>query len=424
MRILFVCQYFYPEQFRINDVCFKLQKEGHEVTVLTGLPNYPKGEIFEGYEWEILKRKSEYDKRIGAYIESINGVKVIRAFMHPRHKGTKKLALNYLSFAIEATKVAKKMKKDEEYNFDKIIVVQYSPVTMAIPAIVFKKGKNKCVPLYLYSFDLWPESIVSAGISKNSMVYKVLKVASKWIYSKADSIWMSSKNFEKYFREVLDLKCDCKYLPIYAEKLFTQNAEADEKLEKDVNCDGKDNTTNLLFAGNIGEMQSVETILEAIAIVKNKGYKVVCHIVGDGSAFEKIQILAKKLDIFEKEVKFHGQHPLQDMPKFYSMTDAFLVTLKKDEVVSYTLPGKVQSYMAYGKPILGAIDGEAYMTIKEAQCGYAASAENAVELAKKIISFIEQDEESYAQQCINARKYYDMHFSEEAFFDKFNRLIT
>jgi glycosyltransferase involved in cell wall biosynthesis len=391
VKILVVCQYFFPEQFRVNDICFELVKEGHEVTVLTGLPNYPSGIVDKKYS-AIKNRK-----------EIIKGVKVIRSWLLGRGKGAKGLALNYISFAITSTFNALFLKK----NFDVILVYQLSPITMALPGILLKKLTKK--PLILYCHDLWPESIVSAGISTNSKTYIALLKLSKCIYKSADEIFTSSKLFEEYFNNVLDIHGRITHLPVYAESLF-ENIQSKER----------DDIINLVFAGNIGEMQSVETIIYAANELKDDPY-IKFHIVGDGSSRDKCEELKKHLGL--KNIIFHGQHPINDMTRFYEMADAFLITLKANKVISYTLPNKVQSYMAAGKPILGAIDGETQIVINEANCGLCAPAENYKELASKIKMFV-SEKDNHSIYGRNARNYYDHNFSKKIYMEKLNKLLT
>jgi glycosyltransferase involved in cell wall biosynthesis len=392
MKILVVCQYFYPEQFRVNDICFELVKEGHDITVLTGLPNYPNG-IVDG-KFKGFKNRNE----------EIDGVRVIRSWLLGRGEGTKRLVANYLSFAISSTFKALFIKKD----FDLILVYQLSPVTMALPGILLKKLTKK--PLILYCHDLWPESIVSAGISTDSKIYYFLLKLSKWIYKKADHIFTSSKLFEEYFKNTLNVHENINHLPVYAEALFENIKSVKKENEK----------INLVFAGNIGEMQSVETIIYAANELKDDR-NINFHIVGDGSSKTKCEELVNQLKL--DNVTFHGQYPITEMPRFYEMADAFLVTLKANKVISYTLPNKVQSYMAAGKPIIGSIDGETQIVINEADCGYCSPAEQSKELANNIRKFAKEKEKhfDYGQ---NARNYYDNNFSKMKYMNRLNNLLT
>jgi glycosyltransferase involved in cell wall biosynthesis len=392
MKILVVCQYFYPEQFRVNDICFELVREGHDVTVLTGLPNYPSGIVEKKYKG--FKNRNE----------EINGVKVIRSWLLGRGKGSKKLAANYLSFAVSSTFKALFIKRD----FDLILVYQLSPVTMAIPGILLKKLTKK--PLILYCHDLWPESIASAGISLESKIYSVLLILSKWVYNNANEIFTSSKLFEDYFKNTLNVQKKITHLPVYAETLFENIKQVRNENEN----------INLVFAGNIGEMQSVETIINAAKELKGD-QNIYFHIVGDGSSKTKCEELVNQLEL--NNVFFHGKHPVSEMPRFYGMADAFLVTLKANKVISYTLPNKVQSYMAAGKPIIGSIDGETQIVINESNCGYCSPAEDSIALANNIRKFAKEKEKhfDYGQ---NARKYYDNNFSKKKYMVRLNNLLT
>ncbi len=289
-----------------------------------------------------------------------------------------------------------------ETDFDLILVYQLSPVTMALPAILLKRRAKKS--LALYCFDLWPESVASAGFSNESALYRILLRLSRWIYSKADVVFASSLLFDRYFRETLQLDIPVVHLPIYAEALF------DEIPPK-----APGETLDLFFAGNVGEMQSVDTIIRAAADLKDDPglASVRFHIVGGGSALERCRELSEGLGA--ENIVFHGQHPVEEMPRFYAQADAFLVTLKKNEAISYTLPGKVQSYLAAGRPIIGAIDGETRALVERFDCGLCVPAEDWRALAKAVRRFA-ADGGAHAAMGRNARKCYDEQFSRERFF--------
>ncbi len=391
MKILVVCQYFYPEQFRINDVCFGLVEMGHEVTVLTGLPNYPSGIVQSNYKWGRKRR------------ENINGVEVIRAPLVGRGQSTFQLSLNYLSFALAASVKALFLQRE----FDVILVYQLSPITMAIPALRLKKLTGR--PMLLYCLDLWPESISAVGIGHESPIYDILLTVSKSIYRGADRIAVSSRMFEKYFQNIIGFDGSITYLPAYAESLF-------DEIEPNQDSDG---VTNLVFAGNIGEMQSVETIIMAAGKLRERN-DIRWHIIGGGSALERCKMLATEMEL--ENITFYGQRHISEMPLYYSMADAFLVTLKANRIISYTLPGKVQSYMAAGKPIIGAIDGETRLVIDEADCGLCCAAEDYSSLARIVKDFAEQ-KDKHLHYGANARAYYDEHFRKEDFMEKLVKLL-
>lgn len=389
MKILVTCQYYKPEPFRISDICEELASRGHEVTVVCGQPNYPMGEIYDGYSG---RQKRE---------EILNGVKVHRCFNFGRKRGMFHRTLNYLSYYRSSGRYAKKI-KDE---FDVVFVNQLSPVLMANAAIKYKKKHNK--KIVLYCLDLWPESLVFGGIKRGSVLYRILHNISKRIYKNADEILITSKSFETYFKNEFGISCT-HYLPQYAESMFSP--ESCSKIP-----DGK---IDLMFAGNVGTAQSVETIIRAAEKTRNIP-NLRWHIVGDGSEFGKIKSLAEELEL--TSVIFHGRQPIEKMPEFYSMADAMLVTMQANPIISMTLPGKVQSYMAAGKPIIGAINGETPKIIKEAGCGLCCDAEDSDALAKLAVEFMNSDGNVFGK---NAYDYYCSFFKKHIFLDKLEATLS
>lgn len=389
MKILVVCQYYYPEPFRINDLCEELVKRGHEVSVVTGEPNYPEGNIYQGYE-----NHAHSD-------EIINGVKVHRCPIIPRATGTLHRFLNYYSYPREAKKY---VLSDACNGFDVVFVNQLSPVMMALPAIAYKKKYRK--PVVMYCLDLWPESLVAGGITRTSPIYKYYSRVSKKIYQQMDRILITSRMFRGYLKKQFGIKDDViEYLPQYAEGFF------DQKPYKTTD------TFDFMLAGNIGVAQSVETAIKAAEKLKDDK-RIRFHIVGSGIDLDRLQKMAEGLD----NVIFYGRKPVEEMPDYYAKADAMLVTLKSDPVLSLTLPGKVQSYMAVGKPIIGAIDGEAAEIIEAAQCGYCGPADDANSLANNIVKFIHSEDKK--QMGLNARFFYEQHFSKEVFMDKIDQVLS
>ncbi len=392
MKILVVCQHFYPENFRINDITKELVKRGHDVTVLTGLPNYPQGKVLKEYKW--FKKRNEI----------IDGVKIKRCSLVGRGSTTLKMIINYMWFAIFGSIKAFFMKKD----FDIVYVYQLSPITMTWPAIVVKKLKK--IPLVIHVLDQWPISITTGGIKKESLAYKILTRWSKNAYNNADLITCSSKSFKKYLNEELGISLDKKflYMPSYAESAY-------ENLKKVTNK----KTFDLVFAGNIGPAQSVETIIEAANILKDNK-KIKFHIVGDGLSKNTCESLKDKYKL--DNVIFHGYHSVDKMPEFYSMADAFLITMVDNEVVNSTLPAKVQSYMLAGKPIIGAINGEVKDVIEEAKCGLCTESLNYKKLADLILEASNSKE--IKKWSKNAHDYYMKHFEKEKCISELENVLN
>lgn len=389
MKILVVCQYYYPEPFRIPDICEELVRRGHQVTVVTGVPNYPEGVIYPGYEKGKNRR------------QTVNDVEVHRCWTISRKTGALYRLLNYYSFAVSSSLHVRKLPGD----FDVVFVNQLSPVMMACAGITYGKKNKK--PVVMYCLDLWPESLIAGGIRRGSLVYKLFHWASKRIYTRVDKILVTSCMFTDYLSEQFGIRPEkMEYLPQYAEGIFN-----------DLKRKEKSDVLNLTLAGNIGEIQSVETVLKAAALLRDEPVRF--HIVGGGTDLGRLQGIAREQGL--DNVVFYGRRPLEEMPGFYTRSDAMLVTLKADPVLSLTLPGKVQSYMAAGKPIIGAINGETARVIAEAECGFCSPAEDADALAKNIKKFLQAGDKQLMGQ--RARAFYESNFTQESFVDELEKSL-
>lgn len=387
MKILVICQYYYPEPFRISDICEELVKQGHKVDVVTGIPNYPMGEIYEGY------RKGKKRDEI------INGVNIHRCFTIGRKHGVFHRFLNYYSYAFSSSQYVKSLND----GYDVVFVNQLSPVMMAKAGIAYKKKHHK--KLVLYCLDLWPASLTAGGV-KGGVIYKWFYRESKKIYHAADKILITSKSFSDYFEKEFNIT-DTVYLPQYAEDTFTP-----EQCRKE-----PDEFIDLMFAGNVGTAQSVDTIIKAAALCKDIE-NLRWHIVGDGSELENCKKLANNLGV--TSVIFHGRKGLDEMPNYYAMADAMLVTMQNNPVLSMTLPGKVQSYMAAGKPIIGSIDGETRDVIKNAEAGFTCNAENEYALAECVKQYISKKMDSFSEK---AYMYYSKYFCKATFIQSLEEYL-
>lgn len=390
MKILVVCQYYKPEPFRIADICEGLVQAGHEVHVVTGTPNYPEGEIYPGYEGGDHRH------------EVVNGVTVHRCPIHPRKRGALHRFWNYYSFVFASDRYLRTVEED----FDVVFVNQLSPVMMAESALRYAKKHGK--KTVLYCLDLWPESLTAGGIRSGSLIYRLFFGISRRIYRTADEILVTSQGFLPYFRDVLGLDTEkIHYLPQYAEGFFSEIPPVT----------AHDGPYHFLFAGNIGEMQSVDTILAAARELEHSA-PIHIDIVGDGSDLRRCRELAKGLT----NVTFHGRHDVGEMPAFYASADAMLVTLKNEPSLSQTLPGKVQSYMASGRAVVGAINGETSAVIAAADCGVCVPAEDAHALAQAMRELAAQPE-AFARYGRNGKQFYQQYFRKEAFLSALTEVL-
>lgn len=397
MKILIVSQYFYPENFKINDFCLELIKRGHQLTILTGKPNYPQGEFYKGYSF------------FSNHKEFFNGAKVIRVPTIPRGDSSSyMLILNYLSFAFFGSLYTLFHRKKYDFSFAFVL----SPITSAIPAIISRIFyKNK---VFLWVLDLWPESVDVTGKMKSSFLRKLLTLLVKFIYRKSDKIFISSKFMKKSIIDKLGPKYpkEILYLPNWAEDSFLDENINTNKF-KHLMPDG----FRVMFAGNISYGQDIPSIIEAALILK-KTSNVKFIILGDGS--EK-KYLKNKINEFNLEdtVFYLGSFPIEDMLSFYCHADMMLLTLRDEIIYSFTVPGKLQGYLASKKPIAGMINGEAAEIINESECGFAVKAGDYNNLAAKLLSTSNKPNSFLDKASIKGFNYYQKKFKKDAIIDFF-----
>lgn len=383
MKILVVSQYYYPEPFRLHEICEGLVNRGHSVTVLTGIPNYPDGEVYKGYQNENFE-------------EIINGVRVIRCASRPRHKGYLNLFLNYLSFYVAANRRLKDIKDD----IDVIYTYQLSPITSSQPAV--KLARKKKIPLLMYCLDLWPESIVGQ-ISSKHIIFKVVRNLSAKIYKACDKILVTSPSFIHYLETICSVdSVRLRYVPQHANDIRSSIFnEAHEGM-------------NFVFMGNVGMSQNVQCFIRACSLIEDRsGFKI--HIVGSGSSLDDIKALAKELNV-EDSIVFHGRKPKSEMSKYYSIADVCLVSLRDEGAVSWTIPGKVQEYMSAGKPILAAIEGDTKFIINDARCGKALKNDDIEGIADTIKAWV-RNPLALQEMGRCSRWYYEEYFTGEKHVD-------
>ena len=400
MKILVVTQYYYPESFIINDLVKSMVKKDIYVEVLTAIPNYPDGTFFKGYNF--FNKKKEY----------INNITIHRARIFPRLKGNKlQLSLNYLSFVFFATLRLISIKG----NFDKVLIYAPSPITVGLVGIfAAKKFKAKS---YIWVQDLWPESVKDAGNIENTIILKLLNVLTKSIYSYIDLIFIQSQGFRDYIinQGVSDEKI--RYVPNYAEELYKKVNES-YQIKKKFN-----NFFSVTFAGNIGEAQNLDILVESAKILKSKSINVKFVIIGSGRKKDSLceKVKNNKLDQY---FVFLGRKSPSEMPKFFSSSEVLLITLKKSKIFSLTIPSKLQSYMACSKPILGSVDGITNRIIKESKSGFVSNSEDVNGLVANIIKFESLSKEVLKKMGENSKSYYNQNFSKKTVVSRIIKLMS
>jgi len=400
LKILIVTPYFHPENFRINDFAHGFRDKGHNISVLTPIPNYPDGKYFNGYG---LYRKTR---------ENIDGIHVFRSPLIPRGSGSNlMLGLSWISSIFGNVFTSIFLLK---YKFDLIFVFGPSPFTICLPAIFIKKIKK--IPIIFWVLDLWPESVISAGNLNSGIIPKMLDPIVKFIYTHSDSILVSSKGFINTIVDKGIKRNKIQFFPQWAEPVFRPISTSDKKLP-----DIPKNSFVIMFAGNIGESQDFDSIIKA-------AYKLSEHktihwvILGSGRKESWVKNEINKLNI---EDIFHlmGRYPLEDMPEYYSLADVMLISLKSEYIFSLTIPAKLQSYLSCGKPILAMLDGEAPKIIEEANAGLVCNSENADQLAINILKMSTMKKHNISQMSKNSLNLYNRMFSREKLLNQAEQIF-
>lgn len=402
LRVLVVTQYFWPENMRINDLVRDFTEKGHSVTVLTGLPNYPEGKVFSEFE--------ATPERFNNYF----GADVVRVPMLARGKRSITLMLNYFSFFTSASAIGAYKLRGKE--FDAVFVYAVSPIMAAIPALVL--GRLKRAPVFVWVLDLWPETLRAVGVLKNPKLLSLVGKMVSWIYNRTDYLLMQSHGFFE------NVKTYCTkdiaperlvYFPSWAEDDFSAAQPLDSTL-----LAADDNVFTVVFAGNLGEAQDLPAVLDAAEQLVGK-VAVRWVIVGDGRMSEWLnqQVQSRGLD----NVLLLGRHPLEEMPGLFARADALLVSLKTNDVFEKTIPGKVQAYLASGRPLLGMINGEAARVIDESGAGFTCASGDAQGLARITLALANTQDMQLRTMGESGREYYLNHFSKSRLLARLEELF-
>lgn len=402
-KILIVCQHFWPENFRLNDIADYLLEKDCEIEVLCGIPNYPTGVFFPGYGF-FKKRR-----------ENRNGIEIRRAFEIPRGDNTNiRIFVNYVSFPISSLfHIPRLLTK----KYDKILIYQLSPVLMSIAGIIV--GKVKRIETTMYVLDLWPQNLFSVLNIKNTFLRSLVTRISNWHYRQVDKLMVLSETMQRQLIQVTKKpKNKVLVLPQTCEKVY-ENEIVDKNLSKRFK-----GGFNIVFAGNISPAQSFETIIGAAKNLKSSGINDIRWIiVGDGMSRKKIEEEVAKEglgDIFF----FEGQKPITDVPRYTTIADALVGCLSKSELLEATIPAKVMSYIASGKPLVLAMDGEVQTLINETiKCGYAGETENADFLAANIKKLYNLPVKKRQELGTRGQAYYFSHFERNLILDKLYSFI-
>lgn len=371
-HILVISQYFYPEPFRINDMCAEWVKRGYKVTVVTGIPNYPQGKYYEGYS--LTNNRTE----------EWNGVKIVRIPLIARGDNAIGLVCNYMSFVLSGYiwKCLSKIKADYVFTFE------VSPMTQALIGVWYAK-KHK-IPHYLYVQDLWPENVEIVTGIHSPVILKPIGKMVDYIYKNCDHIFATSPSFVKEIQKRCEKKDKVTYWPQYAEEFYKP---IEKKTIPEIPDDGK---FKIIFTGNIGQAQGLEILPKVANLVEDVEFV----IVGDGRNKENFLAEIKKMQVEDKFIMIDRQ-PAEKIPEFLACCDAAFVSFMDNELFTKTIPAKLQSYMACGMPIIASASGETKRVVEEAECGLCSQIGDVAGLRKIIEDIQTMDLEKMKKNSID-----------------------
>lgn len=394
-HILVVSQYFYPETFRINDMCQEWVKRGYKVTVVTGIPNYPMGKTFEGYG--LTKKRHEI----------WNGIEIYRILIIPRGLSKIGMILNYISFMVSGMLAGKikKIKADLVFSFE------VSPMTQVMVGISFAKKLK--VPHYLYIQDLWPENVITVTGISNPMIIKPIDKMVDYIYKNVDEIFVTSPSFVDVIceRKVKVNRKKVHYWPQYAEEFY-------QPCEKKVVAEiGEDDNFKIIFTGNIGTAQGLDILPKTAELLKNENVKFV--MVGDGRYMDEFNKEVEKRNVSENFIMVPRQ-PAERIPELLCACDAAFLSFQNAPLWAKTIPAKLQSYMACGMPIIASAQGETKRVIEEANCGVCSAIGDAEGLSEKIKEMMKADLYKMGKR---SREYFEKNFDKKMLMDQMDEFL-
>jgi len=406
LRLCIFTNHFYPEEFKINDIALELSKKGYKITVITAIPDYPKGKFYDGYS--LFKRRKEL----------VNGILIYRLPIIPRRKGRKiEMLFNYTSYFFSTLFFTVFYLYKKEY--DAVFVHLTSPFFIGLSAVLLKRKQH--IPLIFWLLDLWPESLSAAGGIKNKFILNSQTKLVQYVYDNCEKILIGSEGFRKSICEKGNYADKLVYFPNWAESVvIPQDISLYRQLEPFVYFD--DDDLIILFAGNIGEAQNLDCVLNAAFKIKdNKKIKFV--FLGDGRRREHLINQLNHLEL-SQTVFFPGRYPLDSMPFFMQRADVLLVSLKDEFVFNLTVPSKLQFYMAQGKPVLAMLNGDGAELVTEARCGIVVPANDTTALQAAIRQLYDMPKEELIVMGNNGKKYYEEHFQKNKRIEQLDEIIS
>ncbi len=393
MHILIISQYFWPEEFRINEVARSLSRRGIGVSVLTGQPNYPQGIVYKGY--------SAY--QCGS--ENWDGVRIFRVPTFPRGRANPVLlAINYISFIFSAILFGPWLLRRQ--NPSLIYVYAPSPIIQAIPALLI--GKMRGIPTVINVQDLWPESVEATGHISNSLLLSLIRCVVRYIYRAAALIVVPSLSFKTAIEEMAP---DSKivYLPNSVPSYFQSAVTNAQKYTFMEDC-----RFSVVFAGNLGVAQSLDVILDAAeSLLGNDSIKF--FLIGDGNRFDWLKGEKDRRGL--SNLSILGRYPEKSMPDILSKASVLVAALLDRPIFSLTVPNKIQAYLSVGRPIIASMNGEGARIIEEAGAGVSVPAEDAAALSRAILQIYALPDSQRREMGKSGKRYFRQHYDNAKLLD-------
>ncbi|MEM4360288.1 MAG: glycosyltransferase family 4 protein [Candidatus Bilamarchaeaceae archaeon] len=381
MKILLLTQWYPPEPAELlEELACALKEKGNEIYVLTGFPNYPSGKIYSGYKLKLLQKEIRKD------------IPITRVFLFPDHSRIAwRRAFNYISFSISALYGSLFIQKPD------LIYAYHPPLTIGLPAYILSKRWK--IPFVYNIQDMWPETLQATNMLNNKVILNLINKCSLWVYKKASAIFVISPGFYYNLIEKGVNKEKIYIIPNWVDHEFFRPLNYDSELAKQLDIHGK---FNILYAGNIGEAQGLESVIEAAELLKNIS-RIHFLFAGDGTALNSLKNIVEKKNL--NNVRFLGRYPANFMPKLYSIVNVLLVHLKDEPLFRITIPHKIYTYMAAAKPILAAVSGDGADEIKNAKAGIVCAPQNPESIAEAVLQLYQMPCQNLYEMGLNGREY-------------------
>lgn len=402
-KLLVVAQYYYPEQFRINDICAEWVKRGYEVTVITGIPNYPQGKFYKGFGW--FKKRHEIHE----------GVEIIRLPIVSRGTSKLRLTLNYLSFVVSGYF----WQLLTVQTADCVFVHEVSPMTQTLVGVWY--GKRRGIPVIHYVTDLWPENVEAvSGLHSKILLGSINKMVD-YLYANNNKILTSSRSFIGAIEKRGLPSNKLEFWPHYAEDYYKQQSRNSSK-KASLLIPHEEDVINIAFTGNIGEAQGLYILPIAAKLLREKSIRICFYIIGEGRGKDSLQGAIEKVNI-EEYFAFIPKQPAAEIPFLLAQCDVGLVILSENPVFKMTIPTKLQSYLACGIPIIASGEGEMCDIVTHAGAGFCAQTGSPAALADCITRFASLDDVQVRQMQANALLYYQRHFNKDNLMNRMDEII-